>query len=205
MVVVVEIHGVLSMRNKKPRTDPKSVSNAIRLWSRAGPFDPRNRDQCCIWQGHTTAGGYGMFTLQNGKKAYAHVFSYEFANDVKVPKGRVVRHVCPGVNGPQRNCIRPDHLVCGTYKENAQDTLDDLNSSRTKKLEKISNQDAKAIRHLYKTERFSQGSISEFFFGTRKFQPVIQRIVSGLTYRKAGGPLLRKGRGKVPARRNEKK
>ena len=186
---------------RKKRTDPKEVSDVIRLWSRGGAFDPRKRDECCLWIGYCTPGGYPMVTRQNGQKVYAHRLSWELNNGRKIPKGYEVCHVCPGPDGPQRNCIRPDHLIAAPPSENAAHRKKDLADGRTQSLERLNDLDARAIRHLAETDRFSQGDISEIFYGTRKGQPIIQRIISGRSYKKAGGPTKSKGRGKKPKRR----
>lgn len=197
----MENAGVINMQNK--RTDPKDVSDEIRLWSRAGSFDPRKREECSLWIGYCTPGGYPMLTRQDGTKVYAHRLSWELNNHQKIPKGYEVCHVCPGPNGPQRSCIRPDHLIAAPPSENAAHRKKDLKEGRTESLERLNDDDAVAIRHLAATERFSQGDISDFFYGTRKGQPIIQRIISGRSYKKAGGPIKSKGRGKKPKRRKK--
>jgi hypothetical protein len=77
-------------------------------------------ENCWEWTGSRTPGGYGLFGAQiviHGKRTalYAHRFSFQIHNGY-IPKGHVVRHVC---NNP--SCVRPEHLITGTQKQNIAD------------------------------------------------------------------------------------
>jgi hypothetical protein len=71
--------------------------------------------ECWLW----TAGqckGYGQFAVKR-KGIRAHIYSYTLVNG-PVPEGYVIRHIC---DTPL--CVRPDHLLAGTQKENVQDAV----------------------------------------------------------------------------------
>lgn len=88
-----------------------------RFWSKVdknGPI-PGYRPElgnCWVW----TAGGdkgYGKFMVKNHEEVKAHRFSWEIANNKKIPDGLVVDHLC---RVPA--CVRPDHLEPVTNTEN---------------------------------------------------------------------------------------
>jgi hypothetical protein len=82
-----------------------------RFWSKVD----MNPHHCWEWTRATTK-GYGAFRV-NGKTVQAHRFAYELAMG-PIPEGLELRHTCD--NPP---CVRPDHLIPGTSKENTQDML----------------------------------------------------------------------------------
>jgi len=69
---------------------------------------------CWLWTGATLTNGYGVITRQ-GKRVYAHRFSYELHNGPAWP-GEVICHTCD-----VRNCVRPDHLFAGSIADNNRD------------------------------------------------------------------------------------
>ena len=178
-----------------PNTPPADVSLEVRFWSRVDVFDIRDPKACALWRGHKIPSGYGTLTGPDGVKRYSHVTAYELQNG-PVPKGMVVRHRCP--NGPDPSCCRPSHLMLGTYKDNAQDTVLD---GRSRVLPVLTHEDVLAIRFMYDTARWSQGDLALLFYGDGAGQPAIQRIVTGETYKSVGGPITKRGRGRPPARR----
>jgi hypothetical protein len=84
-----------------------------RFWARV-----RKTDGCWEWTG-AKGEGYGRLGRVIGGHAVfftAHRYSYELANG-PIPSGLLVRHTCHN-----RACVRPDHLVLGTYLDNGADT-----------------------------------------------------------------------------------
>lgn len=75
------------------------------------------QDGCWNWFGATTSTGYGC--LRNrGKLYYAHRFSYELHNNVKLPRDVEVIHSC---DNPV--CTNPLHLTVGRHLENMHDAI----------------------------------------------------------------------------------
>lgn len=62
------------------------------------------------------AGGYRSVNI-NGRKQLAHRAAYEHFNG-PIPDGMLIRHACDN-----RGCVRPDHLLVGTAKDNADDRI----------------------------------------------------------------------------------
>jgi HNH endonuclease len=91
-----------------------------RFWSRvicqAAP--PR----CWLWRGAINSRGYGSFCWYpepHGQRWIgAHRASYILANG-DIPDDLVVRHCCD-----VRICVRPEHLLIGTYAQNTADMLE---------------------------------------------------------------------------------
>lgn len=70
---------------------------------------------CMIWAKAKNNKGYGVFGLKNPKKNYlAHRAIYFLLNG-EIGKKEIM-HKC---DNPA--CINPNHLICGTHKENMQD------------------------------------------------------------------------------------
>lgn len=82
---------------------------AERFWSRVqtGPG-------CWIWTGARHGNGYGGIRVA-GRKQQAHRVAY-ILQVGPIPPGLIVRHGC---DTPL--CVRGDHLVTGTHKDNAHD------------------------------------------------------------------------------------
>lgn len=68
---------------------------------------------CWLWLG-PTANGYGVFNDQ-GRRVRAHRAAYEQANG-PIPDGMVICHKCD-----TPSCVNPDHLFCGTQRDNVRD------------------------------------------------------------------------------------
>ena len=111
-------------------------SRAVPPEDRFGCFVNQSGD-CWLWTGAATGGRYGAFTGRDGAQVGAHVFAFESASGLSLPKGMLVCHTCdtplcvrndePGVyvvNGIARP--RFGHLWLGTPAENTAD----MNSKR---------------------------------------------------------------------------
>ena len=76
---------------------------------------------CVIFNGPGSAkGGYGRINVSlNGRvrSFAAHRVAYEIHKG-ELPEGLIVRHTC---HNPR--CINPNHLKCGTHKQNAEDRV----------------------------------------------------------------------------------
>lgn len=84
----------------------------LRFWSYV-----TKTDTC--WLFRNRANRHGQFHRRpvDGGRIGAHVFSY-LLHHGSLPEGHIVRHSCdvPG-------CVRPDHLLSGTPKDNSQDMV----------------------------------------------------------------------------------
>ena len=178
--------------NAPDRTPPREVDLSVRFWSRVEPFDVRDGSACALWLGHRLPAGYGTLTDAEGEHHYAHRVSWELLHG-PVPEGMVIRHRC---NTP--SCVRPGHLLVGTYADNEADKI---GANRQRVLPALTGNDIRAIRHCYRTGRWSQGDLAVMFLGSGRGQPTIHRIVTGGAYANTGGPITRSGRGKPPKRR----
>ena len=72
-------------------------------------------ETCWNWLGLLDCGGYGRFSIGNGKWFKAHRVSYQLFKG-EIPEGLVVRHQCNN-----RKCVNPEHLELGTQKDNIAD------------------------------------------------------------------------------------
>ena len=70
----------------------------------------KKTDTCWLWIGHIKRDGYGGYGSR-----LVHRIVYELVNG-RIPEGMLICHKCD-----IRNCVNPDHLFIGTYKDNQQD------------------------------------------------------------------------------------
>ena len=74
---------------------------------------------CWLWMGAVNERGYGV--IGRGARGEgmekAHRLSYRLHKG-EIPDGNVIMHKCGNPT-----CVNPGHLVAGTQKENAQDTV----------------------------------------------------------------------------------
>ena len=115
---------------------------------------------CWIWTGHKDEKGYGHIGI--GKKSVrVHRVVYERYIG-PIPEGLILRHKCD-----IRNCVRPDHLILGTQKQNVQDMIDrgrHVPGRGEKHWNSILNNDSvTAIKVLWETGNYSLGFLGRAF------------------------------------------
>ncbi len=67
---------------------------------------------CWEWQAQVKDTGYGIF--YDGKhQVRAHRYAYEHFNNVSVPEGLEIDHLCRN-----RKCVNPEHMEIVTHQEN---------------------------------------------------------------------------------------
>jgi hypothetical protein len=150
-------------------------------------YTPEPNSGCWLWTG-VVAAGYGKLRRDSDPSKPldgAHRVSYELFKG-EIPDGHVVCHKCD-----VRNCVNPDHLFVGTYKDNMQDAARKgrMNwKSKDRKLPvgeqhhsaKLTTEDVIAIRQLP-----ISGVEAAQRFGVRPI--TISRIRRGLIWRHVGG------------------
>ncbi len=172
---------------------PLSEIDADLFWSLV---DKRQPDECWEWQDNLTAGGYGQFRV-NYRALQATRVSYYLTHHVD-PLALVVRHKCD-----HPPCVNPNHLELGDQKDNMRDAVirgrlncGDKNGTRTKPeskalgerngLSKLTCEVVQLIR-----ERYASGSSCESLaYELGVMGSLIQKIVHGIIWKKAGGPIF---------------
>ena len=88
----------------KLRTMMRSLAERVKINHLTGCWD---------WAGKLSSEGYSVIGGRHG-----HRVIYEILGET-IPEGMVVRHSCDN-----KKCVNPDHLIVGTYKENALDCIE---------------------------------------------------------------------------------
>jgi hypothetical protein len=128
---------------------------------------------CWEWQASRNKQGYGKIGRSiDGKIKHfsTHRFFYQELVG-EIPQGMQVMHTCD--NPP---CCNPDHLKLGTAADNISDCVKKGRNYKGPKpwvgwkhspedhpLAKLTNNDAKTVRHLYFAERRTLKEIGDFF------------------------------------------
>lgn len=86
-------------------------------------------NDCLEWQGCFNTDGYARALINGNANAKVHRVVFELANPEENIDGSLVRHSC---DNPR--CIKPQHLLKGTPKENGHDKF--LRGRQPKKLTK---------------------------------------------------------------------
>lgn len=87
-----------------------------RFWSKVARSPVA--DGCWEWTAYRTPYGYGQFTLAKGHFVLAHNVAFAMTQGQILP-GQVIRHRCD--NPP---CVRPEHLLIGSQRDNALDSVE---------------------------------------------------------------------------------
>lgn len=134
----------------------ESVDWKRAFWSYVKRASP---DECWIWKGWTGKDSYGRFGLR-GKSVeetgerMSHRIAFVLNNGF-VPLGKIIMHTCNN-----RKCVNPNHLICGTYQDNA---IYREKCGRRWKYRKLSPEKVSEIRGLFKTGRYSTRTLAETF------------------------------------------
>ena len=111
---------------------------------------------CWEWQLSKHYRGYGLIKIDH-KTTLAHRVSYEtFVGSI--PKGAMVIHNCD--NPP---CVNPEHLRCGTHRDNIDDMVAKGRSlsGEQHNLAKLSWNEVREIRALYQTGGYTLLQLAE--------------------------------------------
>jgi hypothetical protein len=89
--------------------------------------DKGDGDGCWLWTGYVLPNGYGQFHDADGRTTYAHRFAYQLFVG-SIPERLGLDHEChnrdltcwSGSACLHRRCVRPDHLIPRTQKENVR-------------------------------------------------------------------------------------
>lgn len=108
---------------------------------------------CWEWQLGLDNHGYGMSRI-NGKQDKAHRVSYR-AFVGEIPAGKSVLHTCDN-----RKCVNPDHLYCGTAKDNMRDAKERGRLPQTRK--RLTPEQKKQL-HILKDNGATKVEIAEAF------------------------------------------
>jgi HNH endonuclease len=153
------------------------TSFSKRFWTQV-----ERTETCWLWRGYRNANGYGMIGLSS-KNMLAHRLSYEM-HFGPIPPGLSCCHHCDNPS-----CVRPEHLFVGTKADNMQDMVrkgrhwvhtkpellrfGDRNVSRLYpetrprgeqvKLAKVTAEQVKEIRRLYRDEQWKQNALAAVF------------------------------------------
>lgn len=145
-------------------------SLADRLWSRT-----KKTESCWLWMGSPDKFGYGKLVVRKGIEKGAHRISWELAHG-PIPDGLLVLHKCD-----VPNCVNPDHLFLGTYKDNKADCISKGRHSHGSNHWKthLKEDDIRLIRRLYREGIALQQELANRF---RVPQTQISRIVRGTSW-----------------------
>jgi len=108
---------------------------------------------CLVWTRCFNTDGYPRAAIDGHFNGKVHRIVYELVTGEDIT-GLVVRHTC---DNPR--CINPDHLLKGTPIDN----VNDRDSRQRNGWAKITHDEVRAIRELYKTGKFTQAKLGNMF------------------------------------------
>jgi hypothetical protein len=145
-----------------------------RFWQKVSK---QEENSCWEWNAAFTH-GYGWFYLnkQDGSK-FAHRVSAVLAGLIDNINSELhVLHKCDNTK-----CCNPSHLFVGTNADNVADrvakgrTKWKIQTGESNGMSKLTYEEVKSVRNLYKTSGFSQSKLAKMF---NVKQPHISRIVN---------------------------
>jgi len=140
-----------------------------------------NENGCMEWTGARDRKGYGMLMV-NHKHVLSHRLSYQLFKG-EIPKGMCICHTCDNTK-----CVAPDHLWCGTQKENILDRLNKGRSARQSgeknAASTLTDSQAIEIKKLLNTTNMTQVDIAKKFNVEKK---VVWRIKNNISWKHLEG------------------
>lgn len=113
--------------------------------------DKKIEKKCWNWIGLCHKGGYGLIKI-NKKYILAHRFSWVLHNG-NITNKMCVLHMC---DNPA--CVNPSHLFLGTQQDNIKDR-----DNKNRQFSKLTLNQAKQIRQLYREGKLKQREIAKLF------------------------------------------
>jgi hypothetical protein len=136
------------------------IGDEARFWAKVQRLGDND---CWIWIGQQDKDMYGKFQLhENGKQIHlrAHQYSWQLYTGRPIPKGLKVCHHCD-----HPYCVNPLHLFIGTTLDNNRDAVEKGRNphGETNGQSKLTDEQVKEIRELYKTGTVSYAQLSHLF------------------------------------------
>lgn len=154
---------------------PKSVSE--RFWPKV-----QKTDHCWLWTANRNSAGYGL-VFDGSRKVLAHRQSWVLAFG-DIPENMRVLHRC---DTPL--CVRPDHLMLGTQRDNMQDmACKDRSSNQYAKAHILTNEEVRKLRQDYASGTKSQHQLAAHYCVS---QTSVSQLVNGVDRIDAGGPIYK--------------
>lgn len=140
-------------RNRKFGDPLGGIKNQAPLEERFWRFVEKS-DGCWAWTGNKSRAGYGRISIGPKTLGYvqAHRLSWELHQKQKIPDGMVVMHKCDNPN-----CVNPEHLSIGTYKEN---TLDMISKGRKKVVAPVGEGNGKSLLTADQAREIKESTLS---------------------------------------------
>lgn len=112
----LECNRVRDERRRRAKGAPQSARR-LPVRERFAMKTRPSENGCIEWTGHISSTGYGMFTIEPGRKVMAHRAAWELAYNEPPPpwpySGLVLHHTCSN-----RRCVNIGHLELISHEEN---------------------------------------------------------------------------------------
>lgn len=162
-------------------TTPVAERFAARVDRQSGPIVRPSLGRCWLWTGARIRNGYGHLWVTPSQQENAHRVAWRLANAPEgaeladIPPGGVIRHRC---DVPL--CVRPSHLLLGSYQDNADDAVarDRVSHGERHPGARLTEERVGEIRARYAEGGISQRQLAAEF-------GVCQSVVSEIVNRKA--------------------